>query len=176
MFALFRCTDISNSSTWTGIYSTYTSTTSCEIKSTVTPTATPYSTDSDYYTYDVPDEALVTAEWYSAGAVAESDLVPTVDYYATTTESSERTTSTYHVFSMRVTYTAPPDCSSDFTFTTNASVSVPTQVINQVTPFAVVTSTPSPTRCMYFCMVFLCMIVSLTVTSCIVYLRNLVSS
>ena len=164
------CTDMSSSSTYEGVYSTYTDTTSCRIKSTVTPTATPYSTDSDYYSYDVPDEAIVTAEWYSAGSVPESDLVPTIDYYATTTRSTEISTSTYHVFSMQVTYTAPADCSSQFTFTTNASVSVPTQVINQVTPYAVVTSTPSPTRRTYCDTMLVSRIVSLTLIRCILHL------
>ncbi|KAF1966573.1 hypothetical protein BU23DRAFT_603479 [Bimuria novae-zelandiae CBS 107.79] len=134
-------------STWEGVYSTYTSTTSCAIKSTVTPTETPYSTDGDFYTYGVDaDQLMVTAEYYSSGAVPNSDLEPTYDIYATTTDSSTTSTSTYHVFSMLVTYTAPSSCSSSFTMTTNASVLVPTQVIDQVTPYAVVTSTPSPTR------------------------------
>ncbi|KAJ4350424.1 uncharacterized protein N0V89_009045 [Didymosphaeria variabile] len=135
--------------TYTGIYSTYTTSSTCTIKDSVTPTATPYEVSgkdtSDYYGYEYSDLQVFTA-WYTAGAVPDSDLKPTYNYDLDATTTTERTTSTYYEFSMQVTYTAPTDCPTPFTFTTNASVTVPTQVLDQVTPYATVVSTPAPTR------------------------------
>ncbi|KAJ4299256.1 hypothetical protein N0V90_004500 [Kalmusia sp. IMI 367209] len=115
----------------------------CDIKSTVTPTVSPTSTST--YSYSTGDLELVYA-WYTSNAVAESDIIPYSRYDPDATTTTETTTSTYHVFSMQVTYTAPTYCETPFTVTTNASVSVPTEVLDQVTPFMVITSTPTPTR------------------------------
>ncbi|KAL5410923.1 hypothetical protein PMIN03_005164 [Paraphaeosphaeria minitans] len=130
-----------------GIYSDYTYSSTCTIKDSVTPTVEPYeistpTSDSYDYYYGSSDLKMYTA-WYTAGAVPDSDLKPTYDYDATTTRA--RSTSTYYDFSMLVTYTAPADCPTSFTFTTNASVNVPTQVLHSVTPYAVDTSIPVPT-------------------------------
>lgn len=129
-----------------GVYSDYTYSSTCTIKDSVTPTVEPYEINTptsrsyDYY-YGSSDIDVYTA-WYTSGAVPNSDLKPTRDYDATTTA---RTTSTHYDFSMLVTYTAPTDCPTSFTFTTNASVNVPTQVLHSVTPYAVDTSIPVPT-------------------------------
>ncbi|KAF2439563.1 hypothetical protein P171DRAFT_125150 [Karstenula rhodostoma CBS 690.94] len=128
-------------------YSTYTTTATCTIEDSVTPTVEPYeittpTSDSNNYYYGYSDLQLFTA-WYTAGAVPDSDLKPTYNYDATTTTA--RSTSTNYDFSMLVTYTAPTDCPTSFTFTTNASVNVPTQVLHSVTPYAVETSIPVPT-------------------------------
>lgn len=135
-------------STDTGIYSDYTYTYTCTIKDSVTPTVEPYEIATPtHYTYNGYDDYggsdidIYTA-WYSAGAVPDSDLKPTYDYDATTTT---RTTYTYYDFSILVTYTAPTDCPTPFTFATNVSVNVPTQVLHSVTPYAVDTFTPAPT-------------------------------
>jgi uncharacterized membrane protein YgcG len=133
--------------TYEGVYSTYTTSSTCTIKDSVTPTVTPYAvatpTSDDYY-YGYSDLQVFTA-WYTSGAVPDSDLEPTYNYDLDATTTTQRSTSTYYEFSMLVTYTAPASCPTPFTFTTNASVAIPTQVVNQLSPVAVETSIPAPT-------------------------------
>ena len=78
------------------------------VKDAVTPTASPYSTSSDYAYYY--DDLQIVYAYYTAGAVAESDLEPEYDYYATTTSASTTTTIKNIDFSMPVTMTAPALC------------------------------------------------------------------
>ncbi|KAF2677936.1 hypothetical protein K458DRAFT_423496 [Lentithecium fluviatile CBS 122367] len=116
---------------------TYSYTSTRTIKSNVTPTQTPYSTStqSSYYSWD--EDLEIVYAYYSDGAVPEADLEPTYDYSATRTTSS--TMSLYTVFYMPVTYTAPASCPTQFTFSTEENVSVPTEVRDQVTPTSVST-------------------------------------
>jgi hypothetical protein len=79
------------------------------VKDDVTPTATPtyVETTSNYYY----DDLELVYEYYPTGAVAESDLVPYYDYYASTTSTGTTTTTiTSIAFSMPVTMAAPASC------------------------------------------------------------------
>lgn len=116
-----------------GGVSTFTYTDIHTVKPSVTPTASPTSTRT--YTGSYDDLELVYA-YYGVGAVAESDLVPEYDYSYTRTS----TVTTSIVFSMPVTMTAPTYCPTPFTVTTTATVSVPSQVWDQIKP----TSTINP--------------------------------
>lgn len=121
-----------------GAVTTYTYSTTCTIKDSVSPTVSPYSTSTDNgYYYD--DLALVY-QYYSDGAVASSDLY---DRRATSSSSQY----TYYSFVMPVTMEYPSSCPTPVTWSTNASVNVPTQVLPQITPLSVETS--SPTRYAY---------------------------
>ncbi|KAG9185813.1 hypothetical protein G6011_07144 [Alternaria panax] len=113
------------------------------VKDDATPTASPYSTTSDYDNYY--DDLQIVYAYYTAGAVAESDLEPEYDYYATTTTASTTTTIKNIEFSMPVTITAPASCPTPFTVTTSASVDVPSQVTAQVSPTSIETYSSSTT-------------------------------
>ena len=80
------------------------------IKDGVTPTASPYTayTSWDYYN----ENLAIVDEYYTSGVVAESDLSTSTpyDYYSTTNNGLERTTSTSIDFRMPVTMTAPASC------------------------------------------------------------------
>ncbi|KAF2871391.1 hypothetical protein BDV95DRAFT_494075 [Massariosphaeria phaeospora] len=117
---------------------TYTETRTMSPK--VTPTETPTSAFTSPGLYQDLD---LVYEYYAPSAVAESDLVPdsTYDLDATTTLSSS-SVYTLIVFLMPVTYTAPASCPTQFTFSTDESVDVPTEVTDQLTPATVVTDTP----------------------------------
>jgi hypothetical protein len=121
-----------------GDTSTYSYTYTKTIKSNVTPTSSAYSTSTYEYSYD--DELQLVYAYYSDGAVAESDLE--LDYSATRYLPTTSDTATT-VFRMPITYTAPASCPSAFTFSTDETVSVPTQVVDQVTPVSKSTGTPS---------------------------------
>lgn len=77
------------------------------VKDGVTPTIVPYSTEVYYYSYD--NLQLVYA-YYTTSAVADSDLVPEYDYYATTPSATTTATVKNIEFSMPVTMTAPASC------------------------------------------------------------------
>jgi hypothetical protein len=115
-----------------GAVTTYTDTTYRTVKSTVTPTATPMSisTVARYYYEDVD----TVYAFYPTGVIAETDLEPEYDYYASTTSSTSSTAYTSIYFSMPVTMTAPASCPTPFTVTTSASVDVPSEVTHLVTP------------------------------------------
>jgi hypothetical protein len=106
-----------------------------DIKSGATPTVTPYSTStqSSYYSYD--EDLEIVFAWYSEGSVPEADLSPTYDPSGPRTTSSDDTV--YTVFRMPVTYTAPASCPTQFTVSVDETVSVPTEVRDQVTPTSV---------------------------------------
>jgi hypothetical protein len=74
--------------------------------------------------------------FYPDNAVADSDLYPT-DYNEFTDTGTVGT-----LFLMPVTYTAPPSCTSSFTFATNETVYPPSQVIDQLTPQTIITDAP----------------------------------
>jgi hypothetical protein len=79
------------------------------VKDEATPTISPYSTTSEYGYYN--DDLQIVYAYYTASAVAESDLEPDYyDYYATTTAASTTTTITSIDFSMPVTMVAPASC------------------------------------------------------------------
>ncbi|PVH90601.1 hypothetical protein DM02DRAFT_429777, partial [Periconia macrospinosa] len=107
------------------------------IKSGVTPTVTPYSTYIDPY-YSRYDNLQLVFAYYTDGAVPETDLSAT-GLTRTRTSSSPVDT----VFRMPVTYTAPASCPTQFTYSTDETVPVPTEVIDQLTPVSVVTGTPT---------------------------------
>ncbi|KAI4646245.1 uncharacterized protein J4E78_009166 [Alternaria triticimaculans] len=109
------------------------------IKDGVTPTIAPYSTSTALGYYD---DLEVVYAYYTTSAVAESDLVPEYDYYATSPSATATTTETVRdiEFSMPVTMTAPASCPTPFTITTSASVYVPTQVTAQLSPASIETS------------------------------------
>ncbi|KNG51754.1 hypothetical protein TW65_01151 [Stemphylium lycopersici] len=115
------------------------------IKDGVTPTASPYTayTSWDYYN----ENLAIVDEYYTAGVVAESDLSTSTpyDYYSTTNNGLERTTSTSIDFMMPVTMTAPASCPTIFTVTTAAPVYVPTEVTAQISPTSVETSSEAST-------------------------------
>lgn len=106
------------------------------IKSGVTPSVAPARTTTEpFYGYD---SLQIIEAYYSPGAVAESDLSPTYSFGATT----RTTTSSMYVsteFRMPVTYTAPASCPTQFTISLNETVSVPTEVRDQVTPVTIIT-------------------------------------
>lgn len=79
------------------------------IKDGVTPTIAPYSTSTALGYYD---DLEVVYAYYTTSAVAESDLVPEYDYYATSPSATATTTETVRdiEFSMPVTMTAPASC------------------------------------------------------------------
>ncbi|KAI4943302.1 hypothetical protein J4E91_009501 [Alternaria rosae] len=112
------------------------------VKDGVTPTIAPYSTEVYYYSYD--NLQLVYA-YYTTSAVADSDLVPEYDYYATTPSATATATVKNIEFSMPVTMTAPASCPTPFTITTSASVDVPTQVTAQLSPASIETYSSSTT-------------------------------
>ncbi|KAF2133783.1 hypothetical protein P153DRAFT_362849 [Dothidotthia symphoricarpi CBS 119687] len=117
---------------------TYTNTYTLELKTGVTPTATPTSTTRDTYYYD---DMLVIEEYYPTDAVAASDFVDSSYYnYETYSTASTTVTSTYVTFYMPVTIVAPASCPTPFTVTTTETVSVPTEVRDQVTPTSTETS------------------------------------
>lgn len=105
------------------------------IKKSVTPTQTPYSTS----TYSYTDDLELVYAYYSQGAVADSDLVPSTSYNPSATSTSLYT---YTAFYMAVTYTAPSSCPTQFTWSTYENVHVPTQVVDQITPISKTTSAP----------------------------------
>jgi hypothetical protein len=111
-----------------GVVTTYTVTDRLRtVKPSVTPTATPTSTTTYYSTYA---DLEIVYQYYGVDAgVAESDLVPERDYSATTTSTVSNV-----AFSMPVTMTAPASCPTQFTVTTTASVTVPSQVWDSITP------------------------------------------
>jgi hypothetical protein len=114
-----------------GIVTTYTQTDRRRIvKPTVVPTATPTSVTTYYSTYA---NLEIEYQYFGLNAVAESDLVPEEDLYATATKSSISVSSTI-TFYMPVTMTAPASCPTPFTVTTTASVTVPSQVWSLITP------------------------------------------
>ncbi|KAH8711793.1 hypothetical protein GQ44DRAFT_776516 [Phaeosphaeriaceae sp. PMI808] len=97
------------------------------VKPTATPSGTPTSTRIYMSAYA---DLQVVYEYYGVNAVAESDLVPERDSLALTTTD----VSTIISFSMPVTLTAPASCPTPFTITSTASVSVPSQVWDQLKP------------------------------------------
>ncbi|CAI6342517.1 unnamed protein product [Periconia digitata] len=107
-----------------------------EVKSGVTPTATPMSTSSGYGSYyDDVDEVYAI---YEAGAVAESDLEPDTTSYYTYTRSSSYKDITYI---MPVTYTQPASCSStSFSVTGDITAYIPSIVQDQITPTSKITT------------------------------------
>ncbi|EOA87535.1 uncharacterized protein SETTUDRAFT_161082 [Exserohilum turcica Et28A] len=110
------------------------------IKDDVTPTASPYSTS----TGSGFDDLQVIAEYYTAGAIPDSDLIPeTTDLFGSS--ASTKSTTTSIEFIMPVTMTAPSSCPTPFTVTTTAAVTVPPEVTAQVTPTSVKTDTSSVT-------------------------------
>jgi hypothetical protein len=119
-------------STATPLFYTYTVTRT--VKPTITPTATPISTST--YTQSYNDLKYIY-QFYAAGVVPQSDLVPesTYDSSATTTST---TTSTSITLYMPVTMTAPASCSTQFSVTTTATVSVPSAVLPQLKPTSTV--------------------------------------
>lgn len=119
-------------STFTRTYTTnrlYTYTTTRAVLPTVTPTATATSTSTSTNRYS---DMKIIYQYYATGAFAESDLVPERVYGSST--STTTTTDTRIIFSMPVTMTAPSSCPTQFTVTTSATVTVPSQVWPQVTP------------------------------------------
>jgi hypothetical protein len=114
-----------------GIVTTYTQTDRRRtVKPTVVPTATPTSVSTYYSTYA---DLEIEYQYFGLNAVAESDLVPEPDFYASTTRTSLSVSSTI-TFYMPVTMTAPASCPTPFTVTTTASVTVPSQVWSLITP------------------------------------------
>lgn len=110
------------------------------VKSTVTPSATPFSTSTYDSLYSYDDDLELVYAYYSQNAVAETDLEP--DRYASDYTSTRTTTEyTYTIFYMPVTYTAPSSCSSQFTWNTSDIVSVPTEVRDQMTPVSTALTT-----------------------------------
>ncbi|KAJ4326255.1 hypothetical protein N0V94_000202 [Neodidymelliopsis sp. IMI 364377] len=134
--ATVRYMDYISTSVYTynsGRTSTYTDTYTRTIKPSVTPTATATYTSS--YTSSSYDVAIVEM-YYANGAVADSDLVSSNDYYAYTTATAS-TTSTYSstYYYMPVTMTAPASCPTPFTVATQTSISyIPTVVTDQLKP------------------------------------------
>ncbi|KAF2832680.1 hypothetical protein CC86DRAFT_263052, partial [Ophiobolus disseminans] len=116
-----------------GVVRTYTVTDIRTIKPSVTPTATPTST-SIYARYT---DLQLVYQYYPIGAVnAESDLVPEDDFYSATRTSTSVSSSI--VFLMPVTLTAPASCPTQFTATTAATVTIPSQVWDQIRPTSTV--------------------------------------
>lgn len=117
----------------------YTFTRTRTISPSVTPTRAAVSTSTYERTYE---DLEVIYEYYPPGAVADSDLVPetTYDPDATTTTTTSYTGT---VFLMPVTYTAPASCPTQFTYSTDEVVNVPTEVADQLTPASIVTDPPS---------------------------------
>jgi len=114
-----------------GDTTTYSFTSTRDIKTGASPTVSPYSTSTRYsYYYD--DDLEVVYAFYSEGSVPEADLEPTYDPSADLTSTS--TDTVYTVFRMPVTYTAPASCPTPFTVSVDETVSVPTVVRDQVTP------------------------------------------
>jgi hypothetical protein len=102
-----------------------------QVKSTVTPTATPLSTSRYVSSYDDVEDKY---EWYGPNVFKDSDLEPdNDDLYYSSTEISPSVSSTIF-YSMPVTMTAPSSCPTQFTVTTTASVSIPSAVRGQITP------------------------------------------
>jgi hypothetical protein len=127
-----------------GDTTTYSDTSTRTVKSGVTPTVTAFSTSTYDSLYGYDDLQVVYA-YYTDGAVPESDLEPTFDYsdYSRTRYQTTSTTDSLQtVIKMPVTYTAPASCPTSFTYSTDEIVSVPTQVIDQVTPTSKSTGSP----------------------------------
>ncbi|KAF2119654.1 hypothetical protein BDV96DRAFT_567991 [Lophiotrema nucula] len=140
---------VANASFWTitssyelslssGRYYTYTSTRT--IKTSVTPASAAVSTSTYDRTYYDLEEIYV---FYPPDSVEESELEPEYVYGATTTTDVSSSSYTGTIFLMPVTYTAPSTCSSQFTFSTDEVVYVPTEVIDQIHPTSIVTDPPS---------------------------------
>jgi hypothetical protein len=111
---------------------TYTYTDIRTIKPTVTPIAAPTSTSIYDGRYN---DLQIVYQYYAIGAVtAESDLVPERDYSASRTS----TTSSSIIFSMPVTMSAPASCPTPYTVTATATVSIPSQVWDQIKPTSTV--------------------------------------
>ncbi|KAI4644902.1 hypothetical protein J4E93_005700 [Alternaria ventricosa] len=90
------------------------------IKDGVTPTIAPYSTSTALGYYD---DLEVVYAYYTTSAVAESDLVPEYDYYATASSATATTTETVKSieFSMPVTMTAPASCPTPSSIETSSA-------------------------------------------------------
>jgi hypothetical protein len=116
----------------------YTYTTTRTIKSGVTPTATIASTTTWERSYA---DILEVSAYYPPGSVQETDLLPEDALFNDATTTSTDYTGT--LFYMPVTYTAPASCSSQFTWSTDESVYIPTDVIDQIKPTSVVTEPPT---------------------------------
>jgi hypothetical protein len=129
-----RETDIYTYSTYQQTYE-YTGMTRT-IKPKVTPTVSALSTSTYSDSFDDMD---LIYEWYPENAVAESNLEPPYDFDATTTSTTSEYS--YTVFYMAVTYTAPASCPTPFTYSTDESVFVPTEVREDIVPLS--TSTGS---------------------------------
>jgi hypothetical protein len=131
-----RIQDSVSTTVYTGFDETYTDsyTSTRAIKTDASPTATPYSTSTSdsYYYYSYDEDVQYVYAYYSDGAVPESMLEPTYDYSAGLTSTSSD--SVYTVFRMPVTYTAPASCPTPFTVSVDETVTVPTEVRDQVTP------------------------------------------
>ncbi|KAF2737421.1 hypothetical protein EJ04DRAFT_488070 [Polyplosphaeria fusca] len=116
-------------------YYTYTSTRT--IVSGVTPTATVVSTTTYERSYM---DILEVSAYYPPDSVKESDLVPEDALFGDATTTTDYTGT---VFYMPVTYTAPATCTSQFTFSTDESVYIPTDVVDQIQPASVITDPPT---------------------------------
>jgi hypothetical protein len=131
-FQYARETDIYTYSTYVQTYE-YTSMRRT-IKPKVTPTVSAVSTST--YSYS-DDDLMLVYEWYPESAVAESNLEATYDYDATTTTTTSEYS--YTVFYMAVTYTAPSSCPTPFTYSTDESVYVPSEVREDIVPLSTTT-------------------------------------
>ncbi|OAQ58863.1 hypothetical protein VFPPC_11047 [Pochonia chlamydosporia 170] len=131
----------------TTVTSKYTRNTGVTLKPSVTITATPItattSTSSYYYYYngqEVPgdgsDDVVYIKRYYPSGAIATSDLTSSTYRY-----NQRDYTSTY--FFQTIEYTAPTSCPTPFTVTTTSRISVPSQVVDQVSIRTATTSVSS---------------------------------
>ncbi|KAH8896725.1 hypothetical protein GQ53DRAFT_743331 [Thozetella sp. PMI_491] len=109
----------------------YTWTRTRTVKPSITPTASPVTTSTTSNAY--LDVAYVYV-YLPEGAVAESDLAPTA---AKTTDSGDTTT----VYVEDVYFTAPASCPTAFTYTSQTTLDIPTDVVDMVTPTSTATTT-----------------------------------
>jgi hypothetical protein len=111
-----------------GVVSTYTITDRRRtVKPTVVPKATPTSVTTYYSTYA---NLEIEYQYFGLNAVAETDLIPEQE----TSVMNSMSVSSTITFYMPVTMTAPASCPTQFTVTTSATVTVPSQVWSQITP------------------------------------------
>jgi hypothetical protein len=123
-----------------GSTETYTQVNWRTIKNDVVPTVSPSSMYTITPKYS--DYVMVT-EYYSTGAIADSDLVPESTGLYTATEASATPTITSIEFSMPVVMTAPASCPTAFTVSTTVEVTVPSAVWSMIKPVSTISATTS---------------------------------
>jgi hypothetical protein len=110
------------------------------IKSDVVPTVSPSSSYTVTSTYS---DYAVVKEYYSTGAVADSDLLPDSTGLYAATDASATPTITSIEFSMPVVMTAPASCPTAFTVSTTVEVTVPSEVWGAIKPVSTISATSS---------------------------------